>query len=277
VTRDVRPVAVLGNLSKDRVPGLGEYRLGGAPFWAARALQLADEYPLRLGVRCAEQDRSLLLPPLMALGEPVSWRPARATATFAYTYSGDERFMHVEAVGEPWELDGLRGWLDELLDPVEWVHVGALARSDFPRDTLEAIARGRSVLFDGQGLVRPGLPGELHLDGDFDHELLRFVTALKLSEEEAETVVGGEVTAASLAELGVPEVLVTRGSRGALLWTAGELKELKTEALEIGDPTGAGDAFCLFYATARARGRSPLEAARHAVTMSTRSLSPPSG
>jgi sugar/nucleoside kinase (ribokinase family) len=266
----VRPVAVLGNLSKDRVPGLGEPRVGGAPFWAARALRASDR-PLRIGTRCAEQDRNLCLAPLMALGHPVSWRPAQTTAAFSYSYAGEERSMHVDAIADPWELDGLRTWLAELLDPVEWVLVSPLARCDFPPDTLEAIARGRSIVLDGQGLVRPERTGELRLDPDYNPELLRHVTALKLAEDEAQAIVG-EPTADALASLGVPEVLVTRGSRGSLLYTEGAVVELPARPVEATDPTGAGDAFCVTYATARARGRSPLAAARQATALATAAL-----
>jgi sugar/nucleoside kinase (ribokinase family) len=263
----VRPVAVLGNLSKDRVPGLGEARVGGAPFWAARAL-LGLARDIRIGTRCAEADRNLCLLPLMALGHPTSWRPARATAAFSYNYRGDERFMEIDAVADPWDLDGLRGWLDDILDPCEWVHVAPLVRCDFPVETLEAIARGRRVLLDGQGLVRPERTGPLQLDPDFDTGLLEHVTALKLAEEEALAILG-EVTPQTLAGLGVAEVLVTRGSRGSLVFAEGKLTELPARQLSVGDPTGAGDAFCVFYATARARGRSPLAAARQATALAT--------
>jgi sugar/nucleoside kinase (ribokinase family) len=264
----VRPVAVLGNLSKDRVPGLGEARVGGAPFYAARAVQRSYARDIRIGTRCAEEDRNLCLAPLMALGHPVSWRPAKQTAAFSYSYSGGERSMYVEAIADPWELDRLRGWLDELLDPVEWVHVAPLARCDFPPDTLEVIARGRSIVLDGQGLVRPARTGELQLDPDFDPALLLHVTTLKLAEEEACAIVG-ELTAETLGSLGVAEVVVTRGAEGALVLADGALVELPARAADVADPTGAGDAFCTIYTTARARGRSHLAAARQATALAT--------
>jgi sugar/nucleoside kinase (ribokinase family) len=265
----VRPVAVLGNLSRDRVPGLGDARVGGAPFYAARALRRSFARDIRIGTRCAEKDRDLCLAPLMALSQPVSWRAAQTTAAFSYSYSGDERFMEVDAIADPWELDGLRGWLDELLDPVDWVHVAPLARSDFPAETLAVIARGRRVLLDGQGLVREPRTGPLRLDPDFDRDLLTHVTALKLAEEEAIAILGGEPTKESLAQLGVAEVLVTRGSRGALVFAEGQLVDLPARAVEAADPTGAGDAFCVLYATARSRGRGPIQAARQATALAS--------
>ena len=69
-----------------------------------------------------------------------------------------------------------------------WVHVAPLLRSDFPAETLAALARGRRLSFDGQGLVRASEPGPLRLDADFDPAMLEHVQILKLAEEEAEVV-----------------------------------------------------------------------------------------
>ena len=107
-----------------------------------------------------------------------------------------------------------------------WVHAGALARSDFPAETMAELARGRRVSLDGQGLVRPARTGPLELDADFDPEVLRHVTILKLAEEEAEALLGGEPTEDALRELGVPEVLVTFGSLGSLVLANGQLERV---------------------------------------------------
>jgi hypothetical protein len=63
-------------------------------------------------------------------------------------------------------LDGRRG-PGPRLEPADlrrarardWVHVGALARSDFPAETLAALARDRRLSFDGQGWCGPRGPG----------------------------------------------------------------------------------------------------------------------
>src|SRR5205823_623776 len=67
--------------------------------------------------------------------------------------------------------------------------------------------KGRRLSFDGQGLVRPPRTGPLELDADYDPELLRHVSILKLAEEEA-AVLG------DLSALDVPEIVVTHGTRG---------------------------------------------------------------
>lgn len=259
----MRPLAIVGNLSRDLVAD-GPPRVGGAPFYAARALRVLGR-PAIVATKCAAVDRPELVPPLVKLGLPVRAHGGESTATFAYDYDGDVRRMRVEALGDPWTEDDARGWVAETVGRCEWIHVGALARSDFPAETLAALARrARYVSYDGQGLVRPAATGPLELDADFDPEVLRHVTILKLAEEEAELVAPG-LGRAALRELGVREILVTQGSRGALVLAGDRLERVATRPApgEI-DPTGAGDAFAAAYLAGRSDGHAPYAAARRA-------------
>lgn len=255
----MRPLAVVGNLSLDRVDG-GEPRPGGAPFHAARALRVLGR-PALVAVKAADVDRRRLLPPLVRLGLPVLWRAGASTATFAFSYDGDRRAMLVEELGPSWTVDDLRG-----LERVEWVQVGALARSDFPATTLASLARRRrKVALDGQGLTRPERPGPLVLDADYDPEVLRHVSVLKLAEEEAVTIVG-ETDEDALRSLGVPEVVVTLGSRGSLVFAEGTLVPVPARPVD-GDPTGAGDSFLAAYLVSRSAGYAPVASARRATAV----------
>ena len=127
---------------------------------------------------------------------------------------------------------------------VRWVHVAPLARSDFPAETLAAAARGPAALARRPG-PRPRRRDSARsvLDADFDPELLRHVWVLKLNDEEAEVI--GDPLA-----LGVRELLLTHGARGATVHADGRVDEVPAFPLE-GDPTGAGDAFCVAYLAAR--------------------------
>lgn len=261
----MRPLAVIGNLSLDVVDG-SPPRPGGGPYHAARALRALGR-PAVVVTKCAEGDARALVRPLAALGVPVRWRPAASTARFRIAYGeGGARELDVEELGEPWTPEEVRGWAAEALARAGWVHVAPLARGDFTAGTLDALARGgRKVLLDGQGLVRPARTGRLELDGDHDPEVLRRVAVLKLAEEEALALVGG-TEAEQLGSLGVPEVVVTFGPRGSLVWTQGRLHRVESHALP-GDPTGAGDAFAAAYACARADGHPPAAAARRATAL----------
>ena len=256
----MRPLAVVGNLSRDLVDG-GPPRAGGAPFHAARALRVLGR-PALVGAKCAESDRDSLLIPLVRLGLPVLWRGGTSTAAFSFRYDGDQRVMTVDALGDPWTTADLHG-----LERADWVHVGALARSDFPAQTLAALARDRRVSFDGQGLARPARTGPLKLDGDYDPEVLRHVSILKLAEEEARALVG-EPDEDALRSLGVPEVVVTQGSRGSLVLAEGKLERVSARAVDGQiDPTGAGDAFAAAYLVSRSTGHAPTAAARRATAL----------
>jgi sugar/nucleoside kinase (ribokinase family) len=249
----VDAVAVVGNISLDRIGGATP-RIGGGPYHAGRALRVLGRPYTQLVARCGDADRRVLLPRLAELGLPVRVLHGTLTTAFSFSYHGDRREMRVDAVGDPWQAE------DVALDRrVRWVHVAPLLRSDFDADVLAALARGRRLLLDGQGLVRRAAEGWLELDLDFDPALLEHVAILKLADEEAAVI--GDVDA-----LGVPELLLTHGSRGATVRVGSRMFDVPTRAVAE-DATGAGDAFCAVYLASRADGLAPSSAARRATTV----------
>jgi sugar/nucleoside kinase (ribokinase family) len=243
-------VAVVGNLSIDRIEG-ARPRIGGGAYHSARALRLVARDP-RILARCGDADRRMLVPRLAALGVPARVLHGVHTAAFSFTYAGDRRRMHVDAIGDAWTPDDARA----LDSHVRWVHVAPLLRSDFDADTLAALARGRRLLLDGQGLVRVPKVGALELDAEFDARVLQHVTILKLAAEEAE--IAGNVD--------VPELLITRGSRGSTVRHEGRTVDVPAHPLPR-DPTGAGDAFGAAYLSSRAEGYGPVAAAWRATSV----------
>ena len=253
--------AIVGNLVLDEVAG-GPPRPGGAVFYCGTALRRIDpDADVVLVCRCADEDRGTLLPAVEALGFPVVWQPAAHTTRFAFHYEGDRRIMRLEERGDPWTPEDVGGWVAAAIGDAEWVLVGALTRDDFPLATLAALtARGHRLVLDAQGLVRRGTLGPLQADGDLDRGVLGHLTALKLNDEEAEALCGG-TDEAHLLGLGVPEIVLTLGSRGALILSGGEATAVDAIPVEGPvDPTGAGDSFLVAYAVERLRGASPGEA-----------------
>jgi sugar/nucleoside kinase (ribokinase family) len=242
----VEPLAVVGNLARDLIAGAPP-RAGGGPYHCARALRVVA----RRSTIVARSGDPTLFPPVVALGVPVKRVAGTSTSSFSFHYEGDVRIMTVTELGDVWEPE-----LADLLEPGGWVHVAPLARSDFPPETLAALARGRHLSFDGQGLVRPERTGPLALDADFDPELLRHVSILKLAEEEA-GVIG------DLRRLGVPEIVVTHGTRGSHVHVDGTVEHVPAVGVDV-DPTGAGDMFSAAYMVARAARQAPAAAARRA-------------
>jgi sugar/nucleoside kinase (ribokinase family) len=218
------------------------------------------EADARAGAACAAEDRGLLLPPLKALGLPVTWYESRTTTAYRFHYEGDSRVMLQDAVGDPWRPEQAL----EAVGEAGWIHVGALVRTDFPEDTLAALAGGgRRLLVDAQGLVRTAEIGPLRTDGDVG-DVLRYVAILKLDREEAATLAGSAEPDA-LRTLGVPEVLLTLGSEGSVVIDRDQVVRLPApDVADRVDPTGAGDTFAAAYLAARAAGRTPVEAAERA-------------
>jgi sugar/nucleoside kinase (ribokinase family) len=242
-------LALIGNLAQDVVDG-GPPRIGGAPYYAARAWRVLGTRGT-IFTRCGPDERRAYVRHVTALGLPVVSLEGTATTSFSFHYEGDTRIMTVVQPGDTWTP------ADVAVVPAGgWIHVAPLLRSDFPAETLASLARGRHLSFDGQGLVRSPELGPLQLDADFDPALLEHVQILKLAEEEAEVV-------GAIDKLGVPEVLVTFGERGSRVYYNGRSEEVGAWPVAV-DPTGSGDAFSAAYLAGRAQGLAPVAAARQA-------------
>jgi sugar/nucleoside kinase (ribokinase family) len=251
----MRRLGVVGLVSLDRVDG-GIPRLGGAPVYAARALRLVGQ-PAVVATKLADEDR----PRLAGLGLPVVAESASRTIEFRIENDGDRRRLAIDELGEPWSAAEARGWLTRTLADADWVHAGALTRADFPPETLAALARGRVLSLDGQGLVRRAAVGDVVLDSDYDPDVLRHVRVLKLARDELEAL-ELELTERSLGSLGVREVVVTLGQAGAVVYADGLAEHVPTIPLAGIDPTGAGDSWTTAYLCFRRRRHSPVSAAR---------------
>jgi sugar/nucleoside kinase (ribokinase family) len=254
----VRALGVIGHLSHDVVAG-SEPQIGGGPWHAGRALRALGQDAV-VFAKCGDPK---LQRQLASLGLPLA--PSIRGETTGFSFSYDEqgtRTMAVDSIGEPWRMDDVP---QLLLRRVEWLHVAGLLRDDFDGEMLEWLARGRRLVVDAQGLVRLRQTGPLVIDGGFDRDVLRHVTVLKLAEEEARTIVG-DAELESLRELGVPEVLVTFGRDGSLVITRDAAVHVPAREIPT-DPTGAGDAYAVSYAAARAGGHAPTSAARRATAV----------
>jgi sugar/nucleoside kinase (ribokinase family) len=231
-------------------------------WYCARALREIDPHAdVVLVCRSSAEDHDALVPRLEDLGFPVVWQAAERTTRFSFHYEGERRIMAIDALGDPWTPADVDGWVGDAIGDARWVIVGALNRADFPLETMAALtARGHRLVVDAQGLVRHGRVGPLVSDGDVAPALLGHITALKLNDEEAVQLCGGTDEEA-LRSLGIPEIVLTLGSDGALIISGDVTTRVDAVPIEGPvDPTGAGDSFLLSYAAARERGVGPHEA-----------------
>ncbi len=260
-------VAVVGNLARDRIDD-GPPQPGGCPFFAALALRMLGREG-QIVTRCSDADRALFDRPVLELAVPVTVLSSEHTSGFDHVYVDETRTTTVTGIGDPWTPADAAC----LEAGVTWVHVAPLLRSDFPQETLVALAsRGRRVSLDAQGLVREPRLGPLEQNADFDPAVLEPVSVLKLSEEEARIVAGGRFDASTAEALDVAEIVVTRGSHGEDVWVGKEVTRVPTTPVPGVESTGAGDAFMVGYIAARSDGASPVAAASEASALVARML-----
>ena len=249
-------IAALGHITRDVVAD-ADPRPGGGVFWSTRALARLGA-DAKVHASCSADHRASLVPPLEAFGLPVTWHESSTTTEYSFHYEGERRIMWQDAVGDPWTAaQAVAAAADAI-----WINVCALTRTDFPPETLAALAAdGRQLLVDLQGLVRTATVGPLHTDQHIG-DVLHHIEVLKLNDEEAETLVGS-ADPERLHSLGVPEVILTLGSQGAWVVTPGLVEHVPAVPVDGDvDPTGAGDTYSATYIVQRAAGAEPVEAAR---------------
>lgn len=227
---------VIGHLAKDKAAE--GWRLGGT---AAYASLTASRLGLRTAVltsAASDLDPSLLLPNI-----DVRLLPSDETTVFENVYGPKGRLQYV------------------------WARAQTIAASDVPPDFLEAkvvllgplvgeveeeVARcfPRSLLaITPQGWLRT-----IHPDGRVEQMsprcwrprlLLKHSQALFVSDEDLPPAETEEALARWAAQ--VPLLALTRGARGARLWSENRWREVPAIPADEIDPTGAGDIFAAAF------------------------------
>ena len=111
-------------------------------------------------------------------------------------------------------------------------------------------------------------------------DLLRHLYLITPNETEAEMITGVKITDESsageaarlLSEMGVQHVIITLGSKGALIYSGGKAEMVPALKVEAADTTAAGDVFNGALTVALSEGRSLKEAARFACKASAISV-----
>jgi sugar/nucleoside kinase (ribokinase family) len=254
-------LTLIANVALDRV-NRGRWTRGGCPTFAPYAFARLNAGGT-IYAACADEDIATFRALESDGRVAVRFIQAAATTRFELDYSGEygeQRSMVLRTVGHAFaEAD-----IDRLEIDSEWVHLAPLLRSDFPAATVARLAaRGHRIAYDGQGLIRVPRTGELTLDARYDPEVLRHLTVLKLSEDEAAVLAAEHGRERVLENLSnVPELLLTLGFRGADVRIDGTVTHVAPDHVVANvQTTGAGDVFMIAYLIGRERGLEPTAAA----------------
>lgn len=180
-----------------------------------------------------------------------------ASTRFELEYSNDlsERKLRLKAKASPITVNDLKK-----MGHSKTLHVAPIA-GEIDYEVVDYLRKQTSVLsFDPQGLLRAfDEEGNVHCCAPTDRRLLSLVNVYKSSLEEATALTGETETKSALKaihDFGVENVIITMGSKGAVLSVAGSLYNIPacSENVVV-DPTGAGDVFIGAFLTEYTRAK----------------------
>lgn len=140
-----------------------------------------------------------------------------------------------------------------------------LMQLEIPMETVEYVAR--VACENNKTVVLNPAPAR-----PLSKELLRNLSIITPNETEAEMISGVKITdmasateaARVISNMGVDQVIITLGAKGALVYTSGLAEEVASFKVEAVDTTAAGDIFNGALAVAISEERSLKEAVRFA-------------
>ncbi|HBA42212.1 MAG TPA: hypothetical protein DCZ07_04485 [Alphaproteobacteria bacterium] len=279
-------ILLIGHVTRDiiRVPGRRDREQpGGSVYYAGMAL-CGLGHQVTILTRIASRDEALLLADLRRAGARVENLPSARTACFVNAQGPggiDDRVQEMRAEADPFGAALLQAVQGLSCDAV---YFGSLLAGDLDAALILRIAEcfPRAIkLFDAQGPLR--VRHDTHVmpcvwpDG---RQVLSVCDIVKADQEESLRLTGARTAAAAaarLADLGVAQVLITRGGQGALLRSGGRSRRLaawrpRSGVCAIVDTTGCGDTFLAAYLHAVLSGRPPQAAAQFAAIAATMKL-----
>ncbi|GAB4316691.1 MAG: ribokinase [Methanobacteriaceae archaeon] len=160
--------------------------------------------------------------------------------------------------------------------------LGPLSPYDIPVETLDYLHRTkRPIYLGGQGYLRHLKSDKIILKpwGNYK-DYLKYVECLFIDENEARIILGDNLSnlrdiMVKLAISGPKEVVVTCGSRGALIYSRIEDSFYKIPAYKpdmVYDPTGLGDTFMAAYVAKKFKTENIEKCGRFAAALSCMKL-----
>ncbi len=270
-------VCIIGHITKDliRIDGkLYKEMPGGTAYYVSIALRSLG-FKVAVITKVSRVEQEPLLSNLRRCGIAVCCQESAETTIFENSYHSDnfdDRIQTVHALAVPFSPNDIAS-IEAVL-----FHLGPLTNRDISLDVLQAVSRkGKLVSLDVQGFVREVEHGKVKaVDWHEKTEGLPYIDLLKAGEQEARVLSGeAEVTHAALrlASYGPVEVIITRGSKGSVILSAGKFFHIPAfPARRIIDPTGCGDTYMAGYLYQRLHSGDLNTVGRFAAAVATAKL-----
>ena len=256
-------IAVLGSITRDRIlitkKNLDFSQPGGAVYYASRTLASLGVNVIAIPL-LAKQDEALL----RALQHPkIQILPQWTCVTTCYqnTYPADSLDICEKKILSMTSDFSISKNLFEAVRSCGAIHLAPLSSQECHVDLFKTLRKNYSgiISIDGQGFTRgPQLNVQTLLTGNID--------IIKVDEEESAAL-------GCLVRWGIPEVLITKASRGSTVFFEGRAHEVRAyPAQKIVDATGCGDAYMAGYLKQRLVGADPVKAADFAARIGAKNL-----
>lgn len=242
---------IVGHIIRDKVDD--GYLLGGTVSFAGAVVRALD---LSLGVVSSADAEGRALATRQLPDTDFRWVESAESTIYQNIYTPEGRVQYCLALADPLTVHDIpEPWLAA---PI--VHLGPLTGEISP-DLVHHLGSGSLVGVTPQGWLRKRLPDGLIQPQEWEgyETVLRRADVLIFSEHDPNSDEEGQryLDAAKLA-------VVTRGDRGADIYSAGTITHIPTYPTNEIDPTGAGDGFCGAFLVEYRRTGSAVDACRFA-------------
>ncbi len=249
-------VCVIGHVVWDRIScgdSVCEAQPGGVSWYASLAYR---HLGLRTAVvtKVAPGDEHALLGQLRSQGIHVINRPVESSTTFRNHYDSGNADLRTQRMG-PWagritlrEMPRIRARM---------FHFGPLVQADIdPEIIAQCSAQDARIALDAQGLTRNVVDERVVAKASTNWRAdLRHISVLQADTAEMRALTGSSSIAdgvGELLDLGIEEVIVTKGSRGSTVFCRDRSIEIDAvPPRRLVDATGCGDTHLATYMATR--------------------------
>lgn len=284
-------ILLIGHVTRDIIRALGQpdrVQPGGSVYYAGMAL-CGLGHNVTIVTRVAKQDEVPLLGALSQAGAQIHNLPTAQTSCFVNAQGPggiDDRVQEMRANADAFDADAADNEIMPLLRGLscDAIYFGSLIAGDLSASLIMQLADyfPRAIgLIDAQGPLRTRRGNRvIPCIWPDSSRVLPICDIVKVDEAESLRLTGAptlDAAAARLADLGIGQLLITRGGQGALLQTGEGVHRLAAWRPQSGlrgiiDTTGCGDTFLAAYLHAVLHGRTPQAAAHFAAIAATMKL-----